>query len=623
MNDKDISSRQKFQSFIKDNGIFSFRHNKKLKEEYKNNKSLLSIILRLLKEFKKQRAQLILVIGIGLIVNILAAAFPWAGKYMIDNILPQKSFMLLAVGCFILMLIGIIDVCLNYFRNYKTKTISGSFSISIKNRMMQHLQRLPLVRIQELKVGGIISRLQQDTEAMSGLLFEAIVSPFNAIVMLIIALSSLFLINWKVSFLCIIFSFCIGSIAYFIFNLMLPFQKKLREDNSTITTHLTEAFNGATVVRSFCKENTIKREYGFSIGLLWRKTLYGNIISISVDRSLWFIYYLMQSSIWLLGGYSVIRGNMTIGDIVVFISFIPFIFNPIFNIMALFSQLQQSLACAERTFELLDEEPYVICSKNDTVLNKIERCIEFDNVSFEYPNGTRALSNISITIPKGKVTALVGSSGGGKTTLTNLILRFYEVSEGKITMDGVNIKELNLNNYRKMLGLVLQEVFLFDGTIRDNICFGNRKAQENEVEKVAKIAHCHEFIQNLEKKYDTLVGEKGVKLSGGQKQRIALARALLTNPQLLILDEATSSLDSESENLIQIALKEIFKNRTTIVIAHRLSTILDAENIIVVEDGKVIEQGTHEELLKKRGRFAAMYSKQMEKIKITQNYWDS
>jgi ATP-binding cassette, subfamily B, bacterial len=623
MNDNDISSRQDFQSFIRDNGLFSFRCNKKLKEDRKNNKSLFAIILRLLKEFKRQRAQLILVIGMGFMVNLLAAAFPWAGKYMIDNILPQKSFMLLVAGCVVLTLIGVIDVCLNYFRDYKTTTISGNFSISIKNRMMRHLQRLSLVRIQELKVGGIISRLQQDTDAMSSLLFTAIVTPFNAIVMLVIALSSLFLISWKVSLFCIAFSFCIGAIGYFVFNIMLPFQKKLREDNSTISELLTEAFNGATVVRSFCKEKTINREYGYRIGLLWRKTLYGNIIDMSVSRSIWFIYYLMQSSIWLLGGYSVINGNMTVGEIVVFISFIPFIFNPIFNIMASLSQLQQSLACAERAFDLLDEKPYVACTKNNTVLRKLERGIEFDNVSFEYPNGKLALKNISITIPKGKVTALVGSSGGGKTTLTNLILRFYAVTEGKIKIDGIDIKELDLNNYRKMLSLVLQEVFLFDSTIRDNICFGNRKAQQNEVEKVARIAHCHEFIQDLEKKYDTLVGEKGVKLSGGQKQRIALARALLTDPQLLILDEATSSLDSESENLIQIALKEIFKHRTTIVIAHRLSTILDADNIIVIEHGKVIEQGTHEELLKKRGRFAAMYNKQMEKIKITQNYWDS
>ena len=623
MNTKTTSSRQQFRSFIRDNGLFSFKCRKEPDQGPKNGRSLLQIILRLLKEFKEQRKQLLVVIGLGFIVNILAAAFPWAAKYMIDNIIPQKSVSLLVIACIVLMFIGIIDVVLNYFRNYKTNTISGNFSVSIKNRMMRHLHKLPLVRIQELKVGGIISRLQQDTDAMSGLLFEIIVSPLNALVMLIIALSSLFLINWKVSIFCIIFSFCIGGIGYFIFNIMLPFQKLLREDNSDINTQLTEAFNGITVVRSFCKENTIKREYGHGIGLLWRKTLYGNIVGISVNRSIWFVYYLMQTSIWLLGGYSVIHGSMTIGDVVVFISFIPFIFNPIFNIMALFSQIQQSVACAERTFDLLDEEPYIpFATKNKTNIKTIQEGLKFENVSFTYPDGTKALKNISITIPKGRVTALVGSSGGGKTTLTNLVLRFYEVTEGKITIDGINISELNLSNYRKMLSLVLQEVFLFDGTVKDNICFGNSKASQGKVEKVARIAHCHEFIQDLEKKYDTLIGEKGAKLSGGQKQRIALARALLTDPQLLILDEATSNLDSESEDLIQTALKEIYKNRTTLVIAHRLSTILDADNIIVIEDGKVAEQGSYKELLEKDGRFAAMYNKQMKKNKIAQNYWD-
>ena len=623
MSTEATSSRQKFRSFIKENGIFSFRRKKESDQDHKKGRSLFQIVVRLLKEFKEHRGQLLLVMMLGFVVNILAAAFPWAGKYMIDNIIPRKSLSILILACVVLVFIGVVDVLLNYFRDYKTGVISGNFSVSIKNRMMRHLQKLSLVRIQELKVGGIISRLQQDTDAMSGLLFELIVSPFNAIVMLAIALYSLFRINWEVATFCIILSSCIGLIGYFIFNIMLPFQKLLREDNSAINTQLTEAFSGITVVQSFCKENTVKREYGHGINLLWRKTLYGNIVGISANRSIWFVYYLMQASIWLLGGYSVIRGEMTVGEIVVFISFIPFIFNPIFNIMALFSQVQRSVACAERAFDLLDEppyEPYLV--RNEAGIKEIQNGFKFEDVSFSYPNGTQALKNISVTIPQGKVTALVGASGGGKTTLTNLVLRFYEVTKGKITLDGIDINDLNLNSYRKMLSLVLQEVFLFDGTVKNNICFGKSKASQEEVEKVAKIAHCHEFIQDLEEKYDTPVGEKGVKLSGGQKQRIALARALLTNPQLLILDEATSNLDSESEDLIQTALKDIYKNRTTIVIAHRLSTILDADNIIVLEDGKIVEQGNYKELLKKNGRFAAMYNRQMEKNKMTQNYWD-
>jgi ABC-type multidrug transport system fused ATPase/permease subunit len=606
-----VNSRKQYQNFIRDNGPFFSQHKKNDRGNSKK-KSLLSIVLRLLKEFKEQRFRFILVIILGICCKFTCAIFPWAGKYLIDTVFPQKSVMLLIASCAVLLGIGIIDVCLNYLRDYITNTANGKVLISIKRKMMKHLQKLSLIRIQELKVGGAVSRLQQDADMMSELM-EVLASIFNACILIIIAISSICIISWKIAALCMILSLCIGAIGYFVFNIMLPYQKLLREDNSAISSFITEIFNGITIVKSFCKERTINREYVHGIGLLWRKTLYGNIISISVNRTTWFIYYLMQISIWLVGGYSIIKGNMTIGDIVAFIFFMPFIFNPILNIMSLFSQLQSSLACAARAFDLLDEETGMLDSKNTIVLKQIKKGIEFHNVTFDYPDGTLALKDVSVKIPKGKVTAIVGGSGGGKTTLINLILRFYKVTKGKITVDDIDINEQSLYHYRKMLSLVLQEAFLFDYTIKQNISFGNRKAKQEEIEKAAKIANCHEFIQNLEKKYDTVIGEKGVKLSGGQKQRIALARALLTNPQILILDEATSNLDSESEELIQIALKNISKNRTTIVIAHRLSTVLDADNIIVLEKGSIIEQGSYEELMIKNGRFAKMYNKQMKK----------
>jgi ATP-binding cassette, subfamily B, bacterial len=616
MNDKIISSRKRYLSFIKDNGLFSFNKHTK---GYKKAKSLCAVVIRLLKEFKEQRSRLIVVMVVGFVVNIATAIFPWMGKYMIDTIIPQHSTILIIISCAILMIVGTIDVGLNFFRDYTINVLTSSFSVSIKNRIMQHLLKLPLTKIQELKVGGIISRLQQDLDTMSELIFGGIVIPFNAIIMLMIALFSLFLINWKISVLCIIFSFCIGIVDWFIIRSMQSFQKNLREDNSAISTQLTETFSGITVVRSFCQEKTIQSEYGRNIDLLWRKTLYGRMVGVSAKRIIWLINYLMQASIWLFGGYSVINGNMTVGGVVVIIFFIPFIFKPIFNIMVLLPQFQKSLACAERAFELLDEESDIIDSENSTVIKQIKQGLEFHRVTFDYPDGARALKNVSIKIPKGKITALVGPSGGGKTTLINLILRFYKVSSGKITADGIDISELNLLCYRKMLSLVLQEVFLFDSTVKENISFGNRKACQEEIEAVAKIANCHEFIQDLESKYDTFIGEKGVKLSGGQKQRIALARALLTSSQILIFDEATSNLDSESEELIQDALKNILKERTIIISAHRLSTILDADNIIVIEEGNIVEQGNYEELMSKNGRFATMHNAHLGKKGETHN----
>lgn len=599
------SSRNKYKSFIKENRFFT------LKNKEKNNKSLLLIALRLLKELKDRRFQLTFIVGTGFIINVLAATFPWAGKYIIDNVIPQKSSKLLIMSCVVLMIVGIVDVGSKIFLDYKTNIISGNFSLFIRNRIMKHLQKLPLIRIQELKVGGVISRLQEDTDTMSGLLFETMISPLNAITMLIVALISLFLISWKISIVCIFFSFFVGTISYFIFNIMRPVQKSLREDNSAIITQLSEVFSGITVVRSFCKELSVRRKYGSNIGLLWRKNLYGNIVDIFVNRALLLIYYCTEIFIWLFGGYSVINGNMTVGEVVVFISFVPYIFNPIFNIMASFSKLQKSLACADRVFDLLDEKIDVVDdNKNAIIINEIKDGIEFNNVTFHYPDNTRALEDFSIKIPKGKVTAIVGPSGSGKTTLINLILRFYKVTDGKITVDGININKLNLHSYRKMLGLVLQEPFMFDGTVKENISYGNTKAQQNEIEGAAKVANCHEFIKKLKHGYDTIIGERGIKLSGGQKQRIALARALLPNPQILILDEATSSLDSESEHLIQTALKKVLKNRTSIIIAHRLSTIMGADNIIVVENGMVMEEGSFNRLIEKNHRFSKMYNRQ-------------
>jgi ATP-binding cassette, subfamily B, bacterial len=612
-----ISSRKQYKEFIKENGIFTLKRKRKEHTE----KSLSEIIGRLFREFKEYRRKLVMVMVLGFSTNIVAAAFPWGSKYMIDTVFPQNSKTLLLAACGLLLLIGILDVCLRYIQDYTTNAISGSFSVQVKNKLMNHLQKMPLFKIQELKVGGIISRLQQDTEAMSGLLFEAIVSPFNAIVMLVVAMISLFVINWKVALVCVVFSCCLAFIAYFVFNIMRPFRKDLREDNSLISAKVAEVFNGAQVVRSFCKENTIRKDYGIGVGLLWRKTLYANTVGISVHRTVWLIYYLMQVSIWLFGGYNVMNGNMTVGGVVVFISFIPYIFNPIFNIMSLFAQLQKSMACAERAFDLLDEDPEMIDAADAFHVGGINEGIELHDVTFAYPDGTIAIEHASIQIPKGKVTALVGPSGGGKTTLTNLIMRFYDVTKGKITVDGMDIQDIKINSYRKMMSLVLQDVFLFDGTAKENISFGKMDASDSEIIRAAKVAHCHEFIDKLDAKYDTILGERGVKLSGGQRQRIALARAILTNPKLLILDEATSNLDSESEGLIQEALRDIFKNRTTIVIAHRLSTILDADNIIVIENGNIAEQGTHKELLDRKGRYAEMYKKQMEKGKIVQNYW--
>jgi len=576
---------------------------------------------RFLREFDGIRWKLTLILLLSAISILVEAAFPWAGKFMIDSILPQKNLSLLFTACGVLLAVGIIRVSFSFVSDFMVKVAGGNVAIIIQRKMMRHLQQLPLIRIQQLKVGGIITRLQQDIENLVSLLGGALVRPFNAVLMFSVALLSMLAISWKVTLVCICCSSLMLVVAYAFFNIMRPFNKRLREDNSAIAAGLSEVFGGVQVVRSFGREATVKRDFAISSHLLWRKNLYAAFVGMMVERSFWMMFFLWQAAVWLCGGYHVIKGTMTAGEVVVFITFADWMFRPIFMMMDSLSSMQTSLACVERTFDLLDEPVDVADQPSAKRVERIKKGFEFRDVSFEYPGGNRALSHIDLMIPHGKMTALVGPSGSGKTTLTNLVLRFYDVTSGELLLDGGNIRALRLKEYRRLMSLVLQDVYLFDGTIRENIIFGKTDASDAEVEAAARVSHCHEFIMAMEKQYDTLIGERGVKLSGGQKQRIALARALISRPQLLILDEATSNLDSESESLIQDALRKIFKGRTSLVIAHRLSTIMDADNIVVIDGGRVVEQGTQVELLEQRGKYYEMYNKQMEKARLARNYW--
>jgi ABC-type multidrug transport system fused ATPase/permease subunit len=327
------------------------------------------------------------------------------------------------------------------------------------------------------------------------------------------------------------------------------------------------------------------------------------------------LHGVLTVSIWLFGGYQYIRDPqaMPLGSLVAFITFSGWLFQPIFQIMGSFAEVQTGMACAERIFDLLDEPVSMPDPPRAREICRIERDIEFRGVCFAYPNGGAALHELNLIVPRGKVTALVGPSGAGKSTVTNLVMRFYDPSDGRIIVNGHDIREYALSSYRSMMSLVLQDVFLFDGSVADNIAYGKPDATRAAIESAATVANCHEFIAELENGYDAVIGERGARLSGGQRQRIALARAVLTDPQLLILDEATSNLDSESEALIQDALTRIFKNRTTLIIAHRLSTIIDAHKIVVLSEGRKVEEGTHRDLLCRGGRYAEMLRQQVTK----------
>jgi len=622
-------SRRQFWRFIREKGLFGGKAGKegegkkdgekpadkdaKKGQEDRPKKGLLHCLSRYVREMKGQYGRVALLLVTGLLDVFLRAALPWASKFMIDFVLPTADVILLAAACGMLAVIGLSQLGISVVEDYSSRAVTGNLTAMMKRRVMRHLQRVSLARVQQLKVGGIVARLEADTEGMSQLLFTGLLTPLKAGLILVVGLGSLFALSWKVALICLVFASLIVICSYTYFNVMRPFQRRLREEQAQIQGRATEVFSGAAVVRAFRQERRESHIFTTATHLLWRKGLYASVLGMALHRSVAGIYWFLNIAIWLTGGYYAMRGEISVGDLVAFIAFVEWLFGPVFMIMHSLADMQKNLACAERTFDLLDEPSATPDRPGAVEAAGLAREVRFENVVFDYPDGTRALRGVNLVIPAGKVTALVGPSGAGKTTVTSLVMRFYDATEGRITLDGTDIREIKLESYRRLISLVLQDVFLFDGTVRENIAYGKPDATAAEVEEAARVSHCHEFVSKLEKGYDTMIGERGVKLSGGQKQRIALARAVLVKPRLLILDEATSFLDSESESLVQDALRRIFATCTTLVIAHRLSTIMDADKIVVLDKGEVVEEGRHGELLAKGGRYAQMYSKQMEK----------
>ncbi len=635
------SSRVRFREFLRERGFFGHRKTAaEIQEEEESNRTSAdgkegetaktrpprqAYLVRYFRLLRRHHARIGLLLILSVFGHLLSAALPWSGKILIDHVFPQRDLSLLLTAGGWLLGIGVLWTLLSLTRDYLSRCLRGNIITTVRRRVMKHLQQMSLARLQEMKVGGVVTRLQADTEQLAGLLHHGLLTPFNAIVMLAIGVGSLLLLSWKVTLVCLAFCLAVILAAYGFFSIMRPFQRALRKELAAIGGRLTETFGGIQVVRAFWRARAETAAYTREIHLLWRKQLHVGVFNIILHQAIRFVYVLIYIAVWVVGGYYLLRKEMQVGDLVTFTLFIDWLFGPIFMIMSSFAEMQTSYACTERIFDLLDEPREMPDRPGAVKFTQLEDGLRLEDVTFDYPDGTRALNHVNVEIPRGKVTALVGPSGAGKSTNTNLVMRFYDVTAGRLSADGRDIRDLTLASYRRRLGLVLQDVFLFDGTIRENIAYGKPQAALTEIEAAAEIANCHEFIGALEEGYDAIIGERGIKLSGGQKQRLALARALLTDPQILILDEATSSLDSESEALIQEALHRIFENRTTLVIAHRLSTVMDADKIVVIEKGEIQEEGTHQSLLDRRGRYYELYTKQMEKAQRQRTYldWDT
>ena len=562
-----------------------------------------------------------LLISLAVTVAVLEIASPLFGRYIIDQILltdksnADKLWALNIVGGMFLVIIIATRIC-GMTRAWFQRLLNVRVILTLRRALFERLLKLPLDQLSDMKVGGIISRLTDDINKTTGLLQMAVVSPGVAVLRLLLAMGILIFINWKLAIAALGIIPPIMLLSMIAIRRIRPVYRAIRKDVSFVDGRVGEAFQGIRDVRSFGGEHREETEYTLGHHTITRMRMF----AASREILLWSCWGLLMGLIGVvitwLGGYWFVRGEATIGDITAFQFYVFMLLNPVWQIVESLTELQRSLASMERVFEVL-ESPIDKPDRPDAVAARppIES-IEMKGVSFAYNEGTDVIKQFNLKVKGGSVTALVGRSGAGKTTITDLVARFYDPTQGQILLNGRDLRDYQLKSFREMLGVVQQEVFLFDGTVSQNIAYGNKRASMEQVIAAARQANAHEFIADLEDGYESLIGERGVKLSGGQRQRLSIARALLADPKILILDEATSNLDTESEQLIQAAMAELLKDRTTFVIAHRLSTITHADLIVVIDDGEMVESGTHDELIALDGHYAEMIRRQTDAVTV-------
>jgi len=499
---------------------------------------------------------------------------------------------------------------LGVLKDYRQRLLNVRVMLSLRQSLFYRLLHLPLPRLWDMKTGGILSRLTGDIDTTTGLMQMAIVSPGVSIIRLLIAIVVLLTINWRLALTALAIVPGVMLLSFIFAKRVRPIYRSVRKDAEVIDGRVGETFSGIRVVRAFRRELRELREYMLGRHTVLRKELFAQ----RRELFLWTTWGLLLAAVNLVilwyGGYLNIVGGASIGDIMAFQWYTFLLLNPVWQIVNSFSEIQRSLAAMERVFEVLAMESDKPDRPDARDAASIVREVVFDQVDFEYREGQPVVRDFNVVVPGGTVVALVGRSGSGKTTVTDLVARFHDPTRGRILLNGTDIRELRLHTYRDLLAIVQQDVFLFDGSVRDNIAYGRHDATDAEIEDAARRANAHEFIVRLPEGYETTIGERGVKLSGGQQQRLAIARAILASPQILILDEATSNLDTESEQLIQASMATLLAGRTTFMIAHRLSTIRRADLILLMEDGRIIERGTHEELMARRGVYHAMVMRQ-------------
>jgi ATP-binding cassette subfamily B protein/subfamily B ATP-binding cassette protein MsbA len=562
------------------------------------------------------RAAFALVFLLALISAGLQMVEPLFMRFVIDRVLLVQGLDLgtrvarLHVAGASFLAVVLLSNLLNVAKDYRQRLLNVRVTLTLRRALYDRLLHLPLPRLWDMKTGGILSRISGDVDTTTGLLQMAIVSPSISVIRLAIAI--LLSLNWRLALTAIAIIPGAMLISFTAARRVRPIYRSVRKDVEEIDGRVGETFSGIRVVRAFGRETGSLLDYLRGRHTVLRKELFAH----RRELFLWTGWGLMLACVNVVivwyGGFLNVVGRASIGDIMAFQWYTFLLLNPVWNIVNSFSELQRSLAAMERVFEVLAMPADKPDHPDAVEAPRRVRSIRFEDVEFEYRPGRPVVLDFSVDVPGGSVVALVGRSGAGKTTVTDLVARFHDPTRGRILVNGSDVRGFKLRSYRDLLAIVQQDVFLFDGSVRDNIAYAHAAAPDAAVEQAARRANAHEFIVRLPKGYDTFIGERGVKLSGGQQQRLAIARAILADPQILILDEATSNLDTESEQLIQAALATLLSGRTTFVIAHRLSTVRRADLILLMEEGRVIERGTHQELMEARGTYHEMVLRQME-----------
>ena len=581
-------------------------------EKEVENKNTIKTLLRLWKFLSNFKGKIVLVI----ILNIIATAGSIIGPLLagkaIDDYIEVLDLSGLKVLLYILLAIYIANALFTWFANYGMAKISESTLYQIRKKLFDHLENLPVSYFDRNKKGDIMSRFTNDITVISEALTDALMQILSSLITIIGVTVIMFKVNWVLALVTIatvpiffVFAFKLGVKSGKLYN-------KQRKSLGKLSSYSEEMFTGMKVVKSYVSEKKSITEFDKYNEELRDTSIKAQIVGNLIMPINGFVGNLGHIFLIAAGAIMVVNGSCTVGIILVFMKYSNMFRRPINQLASLFAGVQSALAGANRVFEVLDVEQEFVDENKLLPFDNVLGHVKFTDVSFSYVKGKKILKNIDLEVKPGETIALVGPTGAGKTTIVNLLTRFYDIEKGNIYIDGIDIREVKKHDLRKKIGLVLQDTYLFKGTVADNIRYGNSDATMDEIIEACKQAQAHSFIHRLPNGYDTVVEEEGANFSQGERQLISIARAILSDPEILILDEATSNIDTKTEKNIQAGMKELMKGRTSFVIAHRLSTIRDANEILVINNGEIIERGTHKELLKSGEFYAKLYNSQFE-----------